>query len=332
MSPYQTPHEVHHRTLIFHGVDIQLYSPDLQFLEICQLHLISTATEASRSYKKLNIYFNPEPFDDKLLSQLDHIGDNLYIGKKQLIWLNSFGYRLRMISPSANELNVYMFHNALTADSTNEDRFKNYIRSIRWGVVFPLFALLKSLGSVSILHASSIIHQNAAFSFYGLNRVGKSSLARFFNEQFSSPILSDNFMILDGDIVLKSPEPIRVPIGLTQDTSNVYATAYEKCFYPIEDSPGQYSCKLQKFFILANASSLSCSRLSHSAALDFVLRSQRMLSEFPENNFMSFFSAVFPEFDCESEYLTLPNDAQYYYLKLPHNLDLSIVTSFILNL
>lgn len=314
-------------TAPIHGINVEIFSDDSLFLKFCSYHLGPPSDLLTDTEFKLTVFFGEDYIKSFSNQSMTHYGDCTYVGDSILHWHNPFGFRIFVTFEPPNHVVIYSYHSAINPEGCEEDLSRNYIRSIRWSILYPIFEILKNSKNVLLLHASSVSVNGSGLAFYGLNKVGKSSIAHYMHRSLNAQILSDNFMLLSSSSILKSPEPIRLIDNEYHELGKKYPRAYGKILIPNDTSINQ-KCKLQKFFIIKNSASLSCQRISWESCERFVTMAQRTLSEFPENSFMSFLSYALSIFESPPAPNLPKCNTDYYSLSVPHGTNLKNLLPF----
>ena len=86
----------------------------------------------------------------------------------------------------------------------------NMLMVLRYAVHYPLFMHQQLVQNRSTLHAAAAQKDGEAILFCGLNGVGKSTLALMLVRLFGYTLLSDNFVLTDGQNVYGFPEQARL--------------------------------------------------------------------------------------------------------------------------
>ena len=146
----------------------------------------------------------------EMKSLLPRLSSGLYQNQNAIFWENEFGFAVQVQLNNLKSWEINGYHFDLDSENSEEDRFKNYTRSMRWMIHFPIFSLLKKYHNMRLIHASTLSKDSEALVFAGLNKVGKSSLSRYIFENYNFQYMSDNFLLSDSDQVYGFPEKNRL--------------------------------------------------------------------------------------------------------------------------
>jgi len=223
------------------------------------------------------------------IGNLKRIGENFYIGKNEFCWLNEFGATIK-VELNNDKITVKGFHYNLLEKISLEETLKNYMRCMRWFIHFPLFILLEKEQNKKIVHASAVSKNGEAFIFAGLNKVGKSSLARYLYENEGFNYISDNFLLTDGYRVFAFPELNRLSqesIEKLKINTKGLRYIYDKFHIPFDPEKIDMEVDVKKLFLVNNSSSFFLEKINTSEANIYLNAIHRYLKEFPEYTFFS---------------------------------------------
>ena len=77
--------------------------------------------------------------------KLFRISESLYKNENCIYWENKFGFSVLVTFLSLDNWIIDGYHFDLIKNIKKEDRLKNYQRSMRWMIHFPIFLLLEKL-------------------------------------------------------------------------------------------------------------------------------------------------------------------------------------------
>ncbi len=274
----------------------------------------------------LNITFSQEAgyLAKKKKKSMPRLSEGLYQGKDSLYWENEFGFVVHISFKSFKEWNIYGYHFDLDNHNQNEEDLRNYTRSMRWMVHFPLFSLLKKYQSMRLVHASAISKNSNALIFAGLNKVGKSSLSRYLYENYQYEFMSDNFLLTDGKKVYGFPEKNRLAPDSLENlkiSSRDNKKIYGKFHLPFDKNRLELRSQPKSVFIVNNHKDLKIECISRDSALNSLEGMHSYLQEFPEYTFFSMLDSFdsWKERDCS----LFPEDVEFYRIYLPLDWSLS---------
>ncbi|MDA9608757.1 hypothetical protein N9S24_01725 [SAR86 cluster bacterium] len=308
-----------------HGIKAELESNNEGFIDLVSGNYKSFISEDLDEVNlRINFSLDAGEFAKEKKEGLPRIAEGLYQDKNTIYWENEFGFVIHVELIDFNNWNIHGYHFNLELANTSEDQLKNYTRSMRWMIHFPLFSLLKKVKAMRLVHASTISKNSNALIFAGLNKVGKSSLSRYLFEKYEYQYMSDNFLLTDGNMVYGFPEKNR----LTPDSLEILNISpksnnkiYGKFHMPFEESRVELVAKPQCVFIVNNSNTLEIESISRESALNSLEGMHSYLQEFPEYTFYSMLNSFdsWREEDCN----LFPEDAKFYKIYLPLNWSLS---------
>ncbi len=240
----------------------------------------------------LNIYFSKEAGKLALLKKksMPRLSEGLHQSEESLFWENEFGFVTYIYCKNFEKWEIYGYHFDLDNRTQNEEILKNYTRSMRWMVHFPLFSLLKKFHSMRLVHASALSKDSKALIFAGLNKVGKSSLSRYLYENYQYKFMSDNFLLTDGRKVYGFPEKNRLAddaLDVLKIKSKDSKKIYGKFHVPFDHNRLELVSKTQSVFLVNNYKDLKIETINRDDALNSLEAMHRYLQEFPEYTFLS---------------------------------------------
>lgn len=227
----------------------------------------------------------------KKKKNLIKISEGFYIGNASVYWENEFGFCIFIEFSNKNFWKIYSYHFDLQKKLNLEDEYKNFMRSMRWSIHFPIFVLLDYLKGIKLVHASAISNKKKTILFCGLNKVGKSSLALFFFKNLKFKIISDNFLLIGKNTVYAFPEMSRVSpqsvkkLKLEINNKNLI---YGKYHLPIpkKNILDQVSSNVH-VYIVANSKKEKIKEIKREKAILLIESMHNYLQEFPCYTFYS---------------------------------------------
>ena len=250
--------------------------------------------------------------------KLARLSEGLYHGRNSIFWENEFGFVTYIYGPSNDRWIIHAYHFDLLENKGKEEKLKNFTRSMRWIVHFPIFSLLEFLQQKKLVHASVLSKNNKALVLAGLNKVGKSSLARYIYEKYDFKFMSDNFLLTDGKKVFGFPEMNRLSTdSLSNLNLNISNTnlIYEKHHIPFEKDRLELESEPKNVFILRNSDSIKIEPIDSILAVKILDGIHKYLQEFPEYTFYSIFYSL-NSWEKKNTDL-FPEDTNFYFLSFP---------------
>lgn len=274
------------------GIAAELTSPDKRFLEFVGKNYFFFP-EKNKTVPNLKVQFSPKAgrVATKEKASLRFVGGGVYAGPKRLFWENEFGFRVLVKIRADNKWDILAYHNDLLKRINAEAIYKNYQRSMRWIMHFPIFVLLRMTQGKYLMHASAVEKKGKALVFLGLNKVGKSTLAAFLAKKRGYRFMTDNFLLHDSKALYGFPECLRL------DQASLKATGindfhrqriYGK--HHINFNKHELSLKAvpHSFFLITRGEKLKISRLDSRRIDSAVKGINDYLREFPEYSYLAF--------------------------------------------
>ena len=274
-----------------YGITAQIITNDQEFHAFVKGNYTLFASEIVAE-PNVAIYFSSESGNyarQKKCSMMRY-GEGLYRDEKSLYWENEFGFAVFVDINDPMHWKLSGYHFDLIKDNCKEDQLKNYMRSMRWMIHFPLFSMLERFQGKRLVHASAVSKDGNAVILAGLNKVGKSSLGRHLYEHYAYKYLSDNFLLTDGERVYAFPEKGRLsPESLQNLNISVGSkqVIYGKHHVPIELEEIEVQAKPSFVFIIGNHQERDVIPIARERALMLLESLHRYLQEFPEYTFYS---------------------------------------------
>jgi len=257
-------------------------------------------------------------------------GEGVYVGDHSIYWENDFGFRV-LISRSEDEtLSVEAFHHDLIGKPDAKDRFKDFQRSMRWAIHFPLFTLLQYNRNWALVHASAVVKDGNAIVFCGLNKVGKSTLAVYLTREYGYDLMTDNFLFVGDGAVYGFPEVVRLSPEAAErmDLDSIWDNlVYGK--YHVR--PRDLGVTLEGFpkgiFIVNQTDELMTRPLSSEDAWKTMRHLHTLLGEFPEQSYLGFWPYLTGESIDSSVAAETMTDSPWYELSYKPNWELQAVAT-----
>jgi hypothetical protein len=314
------------------GLGVQVRSPLADFAEFLRRNYSSFACEALPAAADVQIAYGPEGGRQAEAAKADMAaaGMGVYVGDRRLYWENEFGFRVLVTAAPAGRLGVRAYHFDLERPQDVETRFRNFQRSMRWAVHFPVFLLLRQRRGWQLLHASAVERGGAALVFCGLNKVGKSTLAMHLCRQRGYRLLTDNFLLLDREYVYGFPEMLRVSpealalLGLARPDNPM---VYGKYQVPLDRLPHSLSARPQACFFLTRGRELRLSPLASEVGWQTMRAAHGYLGEFPEQSFLTLLPLATGELpDDVPPPAVADRSVSWFHLSFPHDWNLSQIS------
>lgn len=314
-----------------HGLKVQLKTDDEKFSNLVSQYysVFSSRPDFTNPNITVEYSMNIDLNWDEIHAKSKRFGEGIYLTNDSLFWKNEYGFCCSLQIIKKNRWILRGFHYDILKCNDETDVLKNMIRSMRWLIHFPLFEMLNRCMGINLMHASAISSGSSTFIFAGLNKVGKSSLARFFYENLNYFYLSDNFLLHDKDMAYAFPEKVRLTDAAVEyygidplKASNVYG----KKQIQIPDNRVLKKTELQRIYYVNNGLDLAVNRISFNEFDTKILCAHRYLKEFGEYEYLSFLD-MFTDVvgvRCDNN---INKECLFYELTLPLNWDLDSIVA-----
>ena len=307
-----------------YGISVRIISDDSEFNDFVKSNYLLFVSESS-SPPNISVSFSLESgnYATQKKCSMVRYGEGLLRDEKSLYWENEFGFAVFVNLNDPMHWRISGYHFDLIKDNSKEDRLKNYIRSMRWMIHFPIFSMLERFQGKRLVHASAVSKDGNAIVLAGLNKVGKSSLGRYLYAHYGYKYLSDNFLLADGARVYAFPEKGRLSPETLRNL-NISGVSkqviYGKHHVPIALEEIEIQAKPAFVFIVGNHRERDVIPIVREQALRLLESLHRYLQEFPEYTFYS----LLDSFGFWSRELNplFPDQTRFFLLSLP--LDWSI--------
>ena len=318
--------------LDFHGVTVKIESNDSIFLDVVQSNYKHFLCQyISSPNLSINFSENEGIFAKQKKDSIPRLSQGLHQNEDSIYWENEFGFAILVKLESLTKWKIKGYHFNLLKQNTSEEQLKNYIRSMRWMIHFPIFSLLKKIKSMRLVHASTISKDSEAIIFAGLNKVGKSSLSRYIFENSNYKFMSDNFLLTDSKMIYGFPENNRLsPESIKHLNIGSINTKkiYGKHHLPFEKKQIELISKPKTVFIVNNFDILQITNISRESALNSLEAMHSYLQEFPEYTFYSMLDS-FDSWKVINNPL-FSDDVNFYKVYLPMDWSLKEVSNKVL--
>lgn len=311
-----------------HGLVVQIRTDEDRFADLVDQYY-SVFAVGSVNNVNIAVYFSPiSPWSEKKIAiENKRFGEGIYVGKNELYWKNEFGFHCRLHVVDRTHWTVQGFHDDLLNNCRPAEILKNMIRSMRWLVHFPIFEMLNRNKGIGVMHASAVSSEKETLVFAGLNKVGKSSLARYFYEKHGYQYISDNFLLHDEKILYAFPEKVR----LSKEAIEYYGISDQEASYVygkkqlnIPNDRVLLNSSLQKIFFVNNGRTINIDSISYIEFKNMISSAHRYLKEFSEYEFLSFLD-LYNEHIGNRQNCDIDSSCLFYELTLPLNWDLKKV-------
>jgi len=311
-----------------HGLVLQIRTDEDQFADLVDQYY-SVFRVGYVNNINITVYFSHTiPWSEKTIAiENKRFGEGVYVGENELYWKNEFGFHCCLKIIDRKQWALQGFHDDLLYNYNSAEILKNMIRSMRWLVHFPVFEMLNRNKGIGVMHASAVSSEKETLVFAGLNKVGKSTLARYFYEKYGYQYLSDNFLLHDEKKVYAFPEKVR----LSKEAIKYYGISDQKDSFVYgkkqlnvpNDRILQNSC-LQKIFFINNGKTIKINSISHTEFKNMISSAHRYLKEFSEYEFLSFLD-LYNKNIGNRQNCDIDSSCLFYELTLPLNWDLKKV-------
>lgn len=280
-----------------HGISITLNSPLDKFVKFVEKNYESFKLSGDSSVE-IKVIFSEESGKNvmQLQDRMKFFGEGIYLTNNELSWRNQYGFVIRIKKKATNKFLVEAYHHDLINKTDQEERYKDFQRSMRWAIHFPVFTVLRYRRGWQLIHASGIAREDKAVLFCGTNQVGKSTLASKLCLDAEYDLLSDNFLLVSEDTVLQFPEVVRMKedVRTKLDITEFFQQkVYDKFHVPpaefgVADQAVPTTC-----FFMGRGSVTECKPRSARPILQSMENLQAKMGEFPDQSFFALWPYVF---------------------------------------
>lgn len=273
-----------------YGISVQITSPMEEFIDFVSSNYSSfdsgdgKTADITVTYSK-----NAGEYAAEQKSGFRFFGESLYLGDDELYWENEYGFRVLLSRRGDGKVSVDSFHHDLIGKSDREERLKDFQRSMRWAIHFPLFTRLQYQRDWRLLHASAVAKDGSAVAFCGLNKVGKSTLAVYLAEEYGYELMTDNFLFVGDDTLYGFPEVLRVSPEAAERMK--LGSLWDDLVYgKYHIKPAQFGVELEatpeRFFFVNQGPALETRKLNPKSTWSTMENFHSNLGEFPEHSYL----------------------------------------------
>lgn len=274
-----------------YGVRAKVHSDDEAFLRFVASNYRPFLTEQEKPVD-LQVYFSEKLLTDisQQAENMPHLGGGARGLDDRLYWENPFLFRILTRIGSLGPEEVWAYHGDLCQQENEEERRKNYQRSMRWALHFPLFIQLKQKQNKHLIHACAVQSHGKAWLLFGHNKVGKSSLGMYLSQHGDFNLMSDNFLLYDETHVYGFPECSRLSeasaseLGLQPSKTPVYGKGH----YETETSKECLIARPEAVFFLQEGKEHKVDSMKKLDVEALTVGIHQFLGEFPQHSFYSF--------------------------------------------
>ena len=279
-----------------YGIRAKINCADQLFLNYIQKNY-SPFVVNDNDFLNIEIFFSPN--DGNIARSKTHdmlrVGKGIYFTENSIYWENDYGFSFFLSFLSPDRWIIRSFHFNLSQILSEGNRYMNYMRSMRWVLHFPIFCFLEKFKSISLIHASAVSKNGTGVIFGGLNKVGKSSLARYLYDHHQFDFVCDNFLLTDHNRLYPFPEMFRLSsesltnLSLSVDNK---VQIYGKFHIPVPLERIATSVKPCYIFLVTNSSKFFIKPITLSYFSAVLGGMHDYLGEFPQYTFYSLLSST----------------------------------------
>lgn len=212
---------MNHQSINFFGLAVEVTSNNNLFTSLVESKFGNFHTNSTESLLEGNVHIsfgelkNRNTSWEKIDSQIEISNqDNsvkkkhFYLGQEITTELH-YDVKQKMldISLSENKSIVFSVLNALSRGMLKRQLYQNVLKLY---VEQPLYHLVSKEKNLFCLHASGVTKKGQGTLFYGLNGVGKSTLAQYLLKNREYQQSSDNYTLVSKTTMYASPESVRL--------------------------------------------------------------------------------------------------------------------------
>lgn len=273
-----------------YGVSIRFQTTNCEFSEFVAENY-SVFSADSTNQPDITVTFTPESMEraSQASSDHSHLGNNVYISENSIFWKNNFGFRV-LVEDQSSQIEVFGYHQELIEGQERSERYKNYQRCMRWILHYPLFTLFQYRRDWGILHGAAVTNGQQTVVLCGLNKIGKSTLATYLCCERGYDLITDNYLLYDGEQIYAFPELLRLDersIEMYNLTPLWEHKIYEKFHILPKELGIQTQAIPDAFFILTQGNHLRTHAIESKKAWQTMNNLHSMLGEFPEYGYMA---------------------------------------------
>jgi hypothetical protein len=219
------------------------------------------------------------------------VGKGMYLSESGIYWENEFGFRGLLDCSLKDKWKIFAFHNDLLRRGCSEqEKYENFQRSMRWILHFPIFTLLRIKQGKALLHASAVEKNGRAIVFCGFNKMGKSTLAMYLSRSWEYKFMTDNFLLFDNDKYYAFPERLRMDaasLGALKIREFDGRKIYGKHHVDLDHTQISLNANPHIFFCVSKGKKFKVSKLEKDDAESLIMGMNNHLQEFPEYSYLS---------------------------------------------
>lgn len=278
-----------------YGVRVQLSTPMDEFTEFVSQNYSQFGTAAREPDIKV-VYSEQAGRDaEQRTSNLRNAGGGLLFDSNVLYWENEYGFRVHLSYAKDGTVTVRSFHHDLLGKADEEERLKDFQRSMRWAIHFPVFTRLQYQRGWRLLHSSAVVKDGEALVFCGLNGVGKSTLAVYLARERGYELMTDNFLLVGDGTVFGFPEVVRLSPAAAErmDFDSVWDNpVYDKYHVDPETIGAELRATPAAFFLINRGNTLETQRVDSLRSWETMQNLHSYLGEFPEHSYLGLWPHV----------------------------------------
>lgn len=272
------------------GISLQLTTPIDRFNKFIT-HNYSQFTTSEVATPDIKVTYSEAAgeYAANKKSKFRYYGGGIYVGNDSIYWENEYDFRVLVSICDDGTIDVYAYHHDLIGKTDVEERLKDFQRSMRWAVHFPLFTRLQYQRGWLLIHASAVVKNKSAIIFCGLNSIGKSTLSIYMSEKHGYELMTDNFLFIGDEAVFGFPEVVRLSptaaekVGATSIWNDL---VYEKHHV----NPSTFGTELkavpEAFFFVNQGSKLATRKVDSTSTWETMQHLHSYLGEFPEHSYL----------------------------------------------
>lgn len=278
------------KTFDVYGVSLRVTSTLEDFINFVSRNYCSFDTvETNQLDIQVNYSQQAGKYAAEQKSSFRFFGEGIYIGDKKIYWENKYGFRVLLAINEAGDFEIHSFHHDLIGKADQEERLKDFQRSMRWAIHFPVFVRLQYQQNLSLIHASAAAKDGKAIVFCGLNKVGKSTLAVYLATECGYDLVTDNFLLVGENSVYGFPEVIRLSPKAAKkfDLDSIWdELVYGKYHIEPETIGTELKASPAAFVFVSQGSEVQIQEIDSSSSWKTMQYLHTLLGEFPEHSYL----------------------------------------------
>ena len=311
-----------------YGVSAQVITPLDDFADFVRRNYVPFLASDHRA-PRMRTVFSPAAGEEaaEIAPALRSAGMGIRFDESRLYWENEFGFRVLVTLTKTGGFEILAYHDDLHNSQDADARYRNFQRSLRWVVHFPVFVQLRARLGWTLMHASAVADNDGAVVLCGLNKVGKSTLAMTLCRRRGYRFMTDNFLFATDDRVCGFPEVARLDDRslefLDMQPAPGRCTVYGKHHLPTNPADICLQAPPKVFFLVTVGEQVEVTRLNTEAAWRRVQGLHAFLSEFPESSYLAMLPLLeHGRLDAHSTMPEAARQAPWYQLTYPLNWNL----------